>query len=668
MQEKIKIVRNEFKGRADIVAQYYQSNAGDSGYSPMCRNKWKKELCDKKCWSCDNADYIPWSDDLVLEHFKGEKILGVYPLLKDNTCHFIAADFDNGNGSNPYDDVRKYREACEVQDMPCYLFRSKSGEGYHAYIFFNDPVPAWKARAVSFALLQEASVVGEDVEISSFDRLFPNQDELSGKGFGNLIALPYQGKAGKQGHTVILDPSTDFKEPFKEQFEILGNLNKVAEPQLDELIKTWDLKKEKIKQNDNRNPDGWLAEAMKGVPEGQRDVVAARIGGYWINKVSPDDVLTILRVWNMNNKPPLSDEQIIAKARSVSRYEPEKPEPLKAKELKERSKADFPYHVLKGAAGYVADVYDDIIESPKEFIFMAYLTCLGATLSRNLKIASVLKTQPRLFTVLLGESATDRKSTSLNIIHELFKSVLSHDFKSCWGLGSAEGLRKIVKNNEEKTKTGTILIFDEFKAFVSKCNIQQSVLLPIVNSLFESNMYETYTKKDSIKIDDAYLSMLAATTIPTYETIYGPSFLDIGFTNRVFLVPGKASNKFSIPKTVPEEEYKIMKGNLVGVLKHVGTGLELDLTPEAYQLYDDWYNNIETSVHAKRLDTYSLRLMLLLAVNNLKTIIDAETVQDAIDLCDWQFEVRKLHDPIDADSKFAKMEQSIRRQVFMTPQ
>jgi hypothetical protein len=178
-----------------------------------------------------------------LDHLKGKHILGVYPLLKDNTCHFIASDFDNHNdgGRNPLEDVKAYWEPCQLQHLPCYVLRSKSGAGYHAYLFFETAVPAWKARRVAFALLQEAGVIGENVELSSFDRLFPNQDESSGKGFGNLIALPFQGRAVKEGHTLLLDPNNGFKEPFQEQWGALAALKRVPEARLDELIEEWDL-------------------------------------------------------------------------------------------------------------------------------------------------------------------------------------------------------------------------------------------------------------------------------------------------------------------------------------------------------------------------------------------------------------------------------------------
>jgi len=315
----MKTVIEVFKGRRDVVAKFWQSKAGKYGYSPMCNNEWTA-VCNKPCWGCTNADYIQLSDSLILDHFKGKHILGIYPLLQDNTCHFIAADLDSGNGSNPYDDAVKYRECCLVQDLPCYLLRSKSGKGYHAYIFFDKPVPAWKARLVAFAVLLEAEVIGEDVKLTSFDRLFPNQDELSGKGFGNLIALPFQGQGAKQGHTLMLDPETDFKESFKNQFEILGKISRVTETQLDELIKSWDLKKEKPKHHENINPDGWLQDALRGVKYGNRDATGTKIAGYFINKLPRQDILSILMAWNYHNEPPLKQDDIPKIVNSVNRY------------------------------------------------------------------------------------------------------------------------------------------------------------------------------------------------------------------------------------------------------------------------------------------------------------------------------------------------------------
>jgi len=247
MITKITKFRELFKGRTDVVPRYWKSKGGASGYSPMCQNEWKENVCQKPCRSCQNANYIPLSDDLLLNHFKGNHILGAYPLIKNHKCNFIAADFDDHSGDrDPISDVKAYYETCQIQEIPIYVLRSKSGKGYHAYIFYKKPVPAWKARIVTFALLQEAQVIGDDVEISSFDRLFPNQDELSGKGFGNLIGLPFQGQAAKQGHTLLLDSENGFEKPYTDQWAVLRDVGKIDESILDGLIDEWNLKQEKV--------------------------------------------------------------------------------------------------------------------------------------------------------------------------------------------------------------------------------------------------------------------------------------------------------------------------------------------------------------------------------------------------------------------------------------
>lgn len=136
-----------------------------------------------------------------------------------------------------------YFETCACQDIPCYVFRSKSGTGYHAYIFFDIPISAWKARAVANALLEETQVVGDGIAKSSFDKLFPAQESFSGKGFGNLIALPFQGKASKAGHTLILDPDTGFQDPFSDQCATLVQVEKADESKVEEvgatLVEGW---------------------------------------------------------------------------------------------------------------------------------------------------------------------------------------------------------------------------------------------------------------------------------------------------------------------------------------------------------------------------------------------------------------------------------------------
>ncbi len=244
--DKISLFLSLFRGREDVVPRYWHSaKTGKNGYSPVCANEWNHPQCRKGrvfsgCAGCVHLRYAPLSRQMLGDHFAGRHILGVYPLLPDHRCCFIAADFDNHCGNcNPLREVKQFYEVCEFQDFPCYVLRSKSGAGFHAFLFFDCPVPAAKARAVTSALLDESGVTGEND--SAFDRLFPAQDRLSGKGFGSLVALPFQGKAAQKGHTLFLDPKTGFAAPYADQWGFLKSVRKIPESALNQLMEEWHL-------------------------------------------------------------------------------------------------------------------------------------------------------------------------------------------------------------------------------------------------------------------------------------------------------------------------------------------------------------------------------------------------------------------------------------------
>lgn len=327
----------------------------------------------------------------------------------------------------------------------------------------------------------------------------------------------------------------------------------------------------------------------------------------------------------------------------------------------------FPFDVIRGAAGYFSRSFSEQMEVPLQFFFMSYLTCLGNVLSHKIRLRSVLGTQPRLYTVLVGESASDKKSTAILKAIEHFETVFKDDFFSALGLGSAEGLQRVFKvaskKAKSKTRTNVLLAFDEFKAFISKCKIKNSVLLECVNSLFETNKYENHTQRTSV-IVHGQLSLIGASTIQTYERIYTSAFTDIGFPNRIFLVIGTATTSHSLPGEIPKKKLNVMSANLKAILKFIGDGITYDIDPGAWEYYDDWYANIHRkSIHSKRLDGYCLRLMMLLAANSLRPTIDMSVVKDAVALCNWQLEIRKVYDPIDADNTIAAMEERIRRKL-----
>jgi hypothetical protein len=329
------------------------------------------------------------------------------------------------------------------------------------------------------------------------------------------------------------------------------------------------------------------------------------------------------------------------------------------------SPLSFPVHIMTGAAGYFAGVLSACMEPPRHFFFIAYLTCLGNILQNTLK--TELYPQARLYTVILGESADDRKSTAISKTVSFFLNTIS-TFKACFGVGSAEGLqRRFLKDASDGMPANVLLVFDELKAFVGKSKVDGSVLLPMVCTLFETNRYESHTKDREIILNNAYLSILAASTIETYERCWDSAFQDIGMTNRLFIVPGQGKRLHAMPGRVPVHEWETMKNDVGKILRAASITPEFDVTPGARALYESWYLNLEQSIHTKRLDTYALRFMILLTVNAGKSEVDESIVQDVIDLMNWQLRVRRLHDPIDADSAVAKVEEKVRRVLGAGP-
>jgi len=340
----------------------------------------------------------------------------------------------------------------------------------------------------------------------------------------------------------------------------------------------------------------------------------------------------------------------------ISTDERSHPQPAAAVPKKEVA---FPDQVITGAAGRFTKLYCEISEAPAPFYFMGFLTCLGAVISRTVRVRSELAFQPRLFTVLVGESANDRKSTAIKVVVNHFKKTLT-DFYACHGLGSGEGLENVLNENKD-----VVLVFDEFRSFVDKCSVKNSVLLPITTTLFENNSLETHTKKRSVSITGAHLSILAASTAETYERIFTPAFINIGFDNRIFIVAGTSDACFALPPKLGRDEIKELKKDLSEVLRFVGKRRMLPVSLTAMDIYEKWYAEIRASrsIYTRRLDGYCMRIAQLLAINNCKASIDKEIINHAIALCNWQRDIREKHSPIDADNEVARMEEKIRRKL-----
>ena len=245
LQEKVDLFRRLFKGREDVFARrWYSRTSGKSGYQPVCENEWNPQLCDKKslkCSDCPNRKFSPLKYDDYFRHLSGKDeygrdVIGIYVILEDNTCNFLCADFDDKNCEHGYkNDVLAYVSVCDEWNIPYSIERSRSGLGAHVWIFFENPVAAAKARKLGNTILTEAMNRDGRISFKSYDRFFPNQDYLLEGGFGNLVALPLQGKSRKKGNSVFVDKNFD---EHPDQWDYLLHVNTFSEKGLEELLDT----------------------------------------------------------------------------------------------------------------------------------------------------------------------------------------------------------------------------------------------------------------------------------------------------------------------------------------------------------------------------------------------------------------------------------------------
>ena len=239
-EEKIRIFRSLFRGREDVYPRRFESRkTGRAGYAPACANEWVRGVCEKpriKCAECPNRRFLPVTDDVIRWHLSGRDpegqpfVAGVYPLLLDETCFFLAVDFDKSGWQA---DASAFLGACHRLGVPAALERSRSGRGGHVWLFFDDALPAALVRRLGSHLLTEAMEGRPDIGLDSYDRLFPNQDTLPQGGFGNLIALPLQKRARDQGNSVFLDD--DFV-PWPDQWAFLASARRIGRAQVEALV------------------------------------------------------------------------------------------------------------------------------------------------------------------------------------------------------------------------------------------------------------------------------------------------------------------------------------------------------------------------------------------------------------------------------------------------
>lgn len=232
--EKVALFRRLFRGRTDVYPLRWEGkSSGKSGYSPACANEWRAGVCEKpriKCGDCNHRSLIPLSDSVIYGHLAGEHTIGVYPLLEDDTCHFLAVDFDDAEWR---DDARAFAQACHDLGVPVALEISRSGKGAHAWIFFKGRTPAREARRLGTALISYTCSRTRQLELTSYDRLFPNQDTMPKGGFGNLIALPLQKRPRETGCSVFVDEQL---QPHRDQWVFLASIEPMESHDIEPTI------------------------------------------------------------------------------------------------------------------------------------------------------------------------------------------------------------------------------------------------------------------------------------------------------------------------------------------------------------------------------------------------------------------------------------------------
>lgn len=232
--DKVALFGQLFRGRQDVFARLWVNPKKQTkGYAPACANEWVRGVCEKprvKCGDCPNQAFLKFDDQAILGHLQGRHVVGVYPLLPDETCWLLAVDFD---GKAWREDVTAFTAACESVGVPPAVERSRSGNGAHCWFFFAAPVAATAARKLGSFLITETMARRHQLSMASYDRLFPNQDTMPRGGFGNLIALPLQREAGQKGNTLFVDQEWN---PHDDQWAYLASVHHLEAATVEALV------------------------------------------------------------------------------------------------------------------------------------------------------------------------------------------------------------------------------------------------------------------------------------------------------------------------------------------------------------------------------------------------------------------------------------------------
>lgn len=246
------------RGRKDVYnLRYTNPKSGKNGYYTQCFNRWDRNCHIQKrdgvrCKDCELRAYKPITLPLIKAHMNGtdpngNDVVAIYPMLENNLCQLLVFDFDNHAKGAEQDDyanvddswkeeINALRRICKNLNVDAVVERSRSGQGAHLWIFFKEMIPARLARRFGFALLEKGA---ESVNLKSFkyyDRMIPTQDALPEGGLGNVIALPLQGMALKDGNSAFVDENWN---AYEDQLKVLAGTKRLTKQEVEDYLSLW---------------------------------------------------------------------------------------------------------------------------------------------------------------------------------------------------------------------------------------------------------------------------------------------------------------------------------------------------------------------------------------------------------------------------------------------
>ena len=256
-EAKAELFLSLFTGRADVYPKRWEnSKTGKSGYSPVCENEWVKPICQKpviKCSDCKHQKFSSLDTKAVSNHLRGAATIGTYAIRSDDTCIFLACDFDESSWQA---DLLAYKETAKYFGIDVAMERSRSGHGGHAWIFFGEPVSARLARSLGTLIIAKCSERNIRLSLDSYDRFFPTQDFLPRGGFGNLIALPLQKTPRENGNSLFVDESF---QVISDQWNYLASMRRLYRIDIEMLLGDF-IPKKNIKRVDGFEDAAWLTD------------------------------------------------------------------------------------------------------------------------------------------------------------------------------------------------------------------------------------------------------------------------------------------------------------------------------------------------------------------------------------------------------------------------